>query len=424
MSRLLPSRTGVPRTIVLGAVLTVLAIGATFLLDPYRNFQLATIAAYFCAVAGLTVLVGLSGQLSLGQAALMAAGGYGYALTANAVTDAGIDGVVRFLLGLVGAVLASGLLGLLLGLAAARLRGPYLAGVTLALVIAVPAVTAVFSGILGGDQGLQIAYDGVPPALKALIAVEQWQAWVALAVTGVVVTALAAVRRSGFGLRMRAVRDDETAARLNGVAAGRVKVAAFTVSSVAAGAGGAVICFVTQSVSPGAYTLAFSLLLVVAVVVGGLGSIGGAAIGSALIVLLPWLIATATSSLPLPNDLAQRLTGNLSVLVFGALLIVVMLAWPAGLAGIRRRRRRADASPPPTPEAPRPATGVADAPRPATDAAAETGAAGRGPAPEKAAEAATPPGSAHPDRGPVLRSDAGARHPLDLLPPSTIERKR
>ena len=124
MTRLLPSLSGAPRTVVLGAALTILAVGGTFLLDPYRNFQLATIAATFCAVAGLTVLVGLSGQLSLGQAALMAAGGYGYALTANALTDAGIDGAPRFLLGLLGAVVASGALGLLLGLAAARLRRP------------------------------------------------------------------------------------------------------------------------------------------------------------------------------------------------------------------------------------------------------------------------------------------------------------
>ena len=80
MRRLLGSLTGAPRTIAAGALLTVLAIGGTFLLDPYRNFQLATIAAFFCAAAGLTLLVGLSGQLSLGHAALMAAGGYGYAL--------------------------------------------------------------------------------------------------------------------------------------------------------------------------------------------------------------------------------------------------------------------------------------------------------------------------------------------------------
>ena len=114
-------------------------------------------------------------------------------------------------------------------------------------------------------------------------------------------------------------------------------------SAVSAGAGGAVLCFVTQSVSPGAYTLAFSLLLVVAVVVGGLGSIGGAALGSALIVLLPWLIATTTSALELPAELAQRLAGNVAVLVFGVLLIAVMIAWPGGLASLRLRRRRSAA---------------------------------------------------------------------------------
>ena len=193
---------------------------------------------------------------------------------------------------------------------------------------------------------LQIAYDGVPPVLERLIAVEQWQAWVAILVAGVVVTGLAAAAGGRLGLRMRAVRDDETAARLNGVRSGRVKVTAFTLSSVAAGAGGAVLCFATQSVSPGAYTLAFSLLLVVAVVLGGLGSIGGAAIGSALIVLLPWALGAATAALPLPAEVAQRLSGNLSILVFGLLLIVVMLAWPGGLASLRRRRRRAAAHTP------------------------------------------------------------------------------
>ncbi|MFC8682122.1 branched-chain amino acid ABC transporter permease [Microbacterium ureisolvens] len=380
MTRLLPSLRGIPRTIVFGAALTVLAIGGTFLLDPYRNFQLATIAAYFCATAGLTLLIGQSGQLSLGHAALMAAGGYGYALTANAMTDAGVTGIPRFLAGMAAAVIVSGALGWLLGLAAARLRGPYLAGVTLTLVIAVPAVAAVFSGVLRGDQGVQFAYDGVPPVLERLIAVEQWQAWVALMVAGVVVTALAALARGRLGLRMRAVRDDETAARLSGVRAGRVKVTAFTVSAIAAGAGGAVLCFATQSVSPGAYTLAFSLLLIVAVVLGGLGSLGGAAIGSALIVLLPWLLSTMTAALPVPAELAQRLSGNLSILVFGVLLIVVMLVWPGGLASLRRRRpvsasRLPDASP--------------------TDAAAAVD-AGADPARDEAPTAATGAGARHP----------------------------
>ncbi|NLP84134.1 branched-chain amino acid ABC transporter permease [Microbacterium sp. CFH 90308] len=410
MTRLLPRLRGIPRTLVFGAALTLLALGGTFLLDPYRNFQLATVAAYFCATAGLTVLIGYSGQLSLGHAALMAAGGYGYALTANAMTDAGIDGLPRFLGGMLGAIAVSGALGWLLGLAAARLRGPYLAGVTLALVIAVPAVAAVFSGVLRGDQGLQIAYDGVPPVLVRLIAVEQWQAWVAILVAGVVVTVLVALSRGRLGLRMRAVRDDETAARLNGVRAGRVKVTAFGVSSIAAGAGGAVLCFVTQSVSPGAYTLAFSLLLVVAVVLGGLGSIGGAAIGSALIVLLPWLLSTGISAIPLPAEVEQRLSGNLSVLVFGALLIVVMLARPGGLASLRRsggaRSRRGPALSGPGTAAAVAAVGAADAPA-ATP------------------QTATPPQAATPPHAEPSQS-AGPRHPESVLTPASPppQRKR
>ncbi|MET0861829.1 MAG: branched-chain amino acid ABC transporter permease [Microbacterium sp.] len=355
MTRLLPSLRGVPRVIVFGAALTGVALAGTFLLDPYRNFQFATIAATFCAVAGLTLLIGLGGQLSLGHAALMAAGGYGYALTANALTAVGIDGTLRFVIGLAAGVVAAGALGLLLGLAAARLRGPYLAGVTLALVVALPAVTAVFSGIFRGDQGVQIPFDGVPPVLEAVMVVEQWQAWVSILVTGTVVTALAVLKRGRLGLSLRAVRDDETAARLSGIRAGRVKVTAFTVSALAAGAGGAVLCFVAQSVSPGAYTLAFSLLLVVAVVVGGLGSLGGAAIGSALIVLLPWLISAATAALDLPTELAQRLAGNASVLVFGLLLIIVTLAWPGGLASIAGRGSRSRATPAPRHPTPTPA---------------------------------------------------------------------
>lgn len=343
-TRILPRLASTPRVLIFAAVLTVAAIGGTFLLDPFRNFQLATAAAYFCAVAGLTMLIGLTGQLSLGHAALMAAGGYGYALTSNALTDAGVEGFPRFVGALLTGIIVATALGLLLGLAGARLRGPYLAGLTLALVVAVPAIASVFSPVLRGDQGVQTAYDPVPEALNRLIALEQWQAWVAIVVTSVVVTSSVLIGRSAWGLRMRAVRDDETAARLNGVPARRVKVFAFTVSAAAAGTGGALLCFVTQSVSPGGYTLAFSLLLLVAAVLGGLGSIGGAAIGAAVIVALPWALGTGATALDLPADLEQRLSGNLSVLVFGVLLITVMLVRPGGLSSLRPRRR-APASP-------------------------------------------------------------------------------
>ncbi|THV20832.1 branched-chain amino acid ABC transporter permease [Glycomyces paridis] len=336
-------------------LLTVLALAATFGLDPFRNYQLATAAACFAAVAGLTVLVGLTGQLSLGHAVLMASGGYGFALTASAV-----DGPwpLALLAGLAAATIVSGLLGLLLGLAAARLRGPYLAGLTLALVIALP--SAANSLPLGGDQGARAPFFAVPEPLAALIALEQWHAWLAIAVAAIAVTPMVMLRSGRAGLRMRAVLDDETASRLSGVDPGLVKAGAFTASAVPAGLGGAVLAIATQQVTPGGYGLAFSLLLVVAAVVGGLGSIGGAAIGSVLVVVLPWAVDELVAALP--ADLGQRLNGNLAVLLFGVGLIALTLAWPGGAARLLDRLRAA-----------RPLRRTAPATGPSAEAAPGTG---------------------------------------------------
>jgi branched-chain amino acid transport system permease protein len=322
------------RTPLRALLLTVLAIGATFGLDPFRNYQLATVAACFAAVAGLTVLVGLTGQLSLGHAVLMAAGGYGFAFTATA-----IDGPwpLALVAGLVAAVAVSGLLGLLLGMAAARLRGPYLAGLTLALVIALPSAASTLP--LGGDQGARAPFFAVPEGLSALIALEQWHAWLAIGIAALAVTPLVMLRSGRAGLRMRAVLDDETAARLSGVDSGLVKAGAFCASAVPAGLGGAVLAVATQQVTPGGYGLAFSLLLVVAAVIGGLGSIGGAAIGSVLVVFLPWAVDELVAATP--SDLGQRLDGNLAVLLFGAGLVAMTLAWPGGAARLLDRLRAA-----------------------------------------------------------------------------------
>ncbi|MFG3341322.1 branched-chain amino acid ABC transporter permease [Glycomyces sp. NPDC048151] len=315
-------------------IITLLAIGGTFALDPFRNYQLALAAACFAAVAGLTVLVGLTGQLSLGHAVLMAAGGYGFAFAASAV-----DGPWPLALaaGLIAAAVVSALLGLLLGAAAARLRGPYLAGLTLALVIALPAAANTLP--LGGDQGAPAPFFPVPEPLAALIAVEQWHAWLAIAVAAIAVTPLAVLRSGRAGLRMRAVLDDETAASLSAVDPGAVKTGAFVASAVPAGLGGAVLAIATQQVTPGGYGLAFSLLLVVAAVIGGLGSIGGAAIGSVLVTVLPWAVDELAALAP--DALGRRLDGNLALLLFGAGLIALTTTWPGGAARLLDRLRAA-----------------------------------------------------------------------------------
>src|SRR5262249_4503641 len=122
----------------------------TSALDPYGNLQVATMGYYFVAVAGLTVLTGQNGQISLGHGALMAVGAY-----ATVKLDEALSLPLAALLVL--AALVTAIAGLLAGAAAARLRGPYLAGATLALAVGLPALASRFSGLLGGSNGLTVA---------------------------------------------------------------------------------------------------------------------------------------------------------------------------------------------------------------------------------------------------------------------------
>jgi branched-chain amino acid transport system permease protein len=302
----------------------VVLLGLTYQLDSFRNYQLATVAAYLCATAGLTVLIGLNGQVSLGHGALMAIGAYTVALLQNAFSDADVLGHWTLPVSLLAGTGAAVVAGAVVGLAAARLRGPYLAGVTLAVAVVVPAITTTFDGVFNGDQGLGVYVEPAP----LFVATEQWQAWLAVAAALVVMLLLANLTRSRFGRNFQAVRDDEVAARLAGIHVARTQVIAFVVSAGCAGLGGGMLAVLAQSVSPSAFSLTLSLFLLLAVVVGGLGSLAGAVWGAIILVVLPELL----------NDLtvAQRLKGNLSLAIFGLTLIVVMVGAPSGIQGLVR----------------------------------------------------------------------------------------
>jgi branched-chain amino acid transport system permease protein len=311
-----------PLLVVVAGAVVVVAL--TFLLPPFRTYQLATVGAYFCVTAGLTVLTGLNGQLSLGHGALMATGAYTFALMQNKFD--------HLLAGLVVAILVTTAAGAVIGLAAARLRGPYLAGLTLAVAVVVPSITSTFDGTFNSDQGLPVALEPPP----GTIPVERWQAWLAWAGALVTALALAYLTRSRFGLRLRAVRDDETAALLAGVSVARTQVWAFVVSAACAGLAGALFAVLAQSVSPGAFPLTLSLFLVMAIVIGGLGRLTGALIGAVLLVVLPAIAQSIGESTG-----SQRLAGNLALTFFGVVLVAVMLAAPGGLAALLTPRRKA-----------------------------------------------------------------------------------
>ncbi|MEU4559776.1 branched-chain amino acid ABC transporter permease [Actinoplanes sp. NPDC023936] len=314
-----------PILVVLAGAGLILILSYT--LPPFRNYQLATVGAYLCVTAGLTLLTGLNGQLSLGHGALMATGAYTFALTQNKWLNLPLSFVL--------AIAVTTVAGAVIGLAAARLRGPYLAGLTLAVAIVVPSVTSTFDETFNSDQGLSVVLDPPP----GTIPMERWQAWLCWAGALVTVLVLAMLVRGRFGRDLRAVRDDETAAKLAGINVARTQVLAFVVSAVCAGLSGALFALLAQSVSPGAFPLTLSLFLVMAIVIGGLGSLFGALWGAVLLVALPAFAQSIAEQAG-----SHRLEGNLALVVFGVVLIVVMLAAPGGLASIRfnfiRRFRR------------------------------------------------------------------------------------
>ena len=305
--------------VLLGAIILYLVSGA---LGDYDRLQLATGAYYFAALAGLTVLIGWSGQISLGHGALMAVGAYTVALLIG-------DNDWSVLPALVAAVVVSCAVAAPLGAAASRLRGPYLAGATLAVAVGLPALADRFPSAFGGSNGLTINPPTPPSWLGANFSLEHWEAWIACAGALVVLFVLYNLTHSGVGRSLRAVRDDEIAASLCGLRIGRLQTLAFVISGGCAGLGGALLALVLQLAQPDAFPLELSLTLLTGVVLGGLGSLTGAIWGAAVLVLLPSWTNDIASSL----SLSQNVGDNLPFAIYGVVLIAAMLVWPSGIQG-------------------------------------------------------------------------------------------
>lgn len=307
-------------------VLAVIAGVLSVMLSPFRDYQMAQVALYVVAVAGLSVLVGLSGQISIGNGAFMAVGAYAAAL------------LLEHLAWPLAAVLAASaviaaLAGLAVGVAAARLRGPYLAGVTLMLAVALPSVAFRFAGVFGGDQGLGVNVSAPPAFLGTAFPLTRWQAWIACAGALVTLVLLANLARSRTGRSWRAVRDHEAAAALAGLNVARLRVLAFTVSAACAGLAGALLGITTTLVSPGSFTVTLSIALLTGAVLGGLGSLAGAVWGSLVIVLVPTYITDVATS----HGLSSSVAANIPVAAYGVVLIAVILLFPDGIQGAVRR---------------------------------------------------------------------------------------
>ena len=297
-------------------------------LPDFQDLQMAQICYTAIAAAGLTVLSGLSGQISLGHGAFMAVGGYATALLLQ-------NQQWPLVLVLVISTLVTAVVGWLVGIAAARLRGPYLAGVTLALALGLPTL-ANYHGLqnqLGGANGITVAPAPPPIALGEDFPLERWQAWICALCLVITLFLLSNLVTSGTGRAMRLIREDEDAAALTGVRVSRTQVMAFSVSAACAGLGGSLLAWVNDLAAPGAFPLTLSLSLLTAAVLGGLGSLAGAVYGSVIVTLLPnWATDAAQSA-----HLSQAIYANIPLVAYGIVLFVVVVLFPGGVqAGLVR----------------------------------------------------------------------------------------
>jgi branched-chain amino acid transport system permease protein len=302
--------------------LAVVALAIPFFFGSFRVGQFTQAIALAVAVLGLNLLVGYSGQISLGHGAFFALGSY-----VSAILIVRAD--VPYLLTLPVAGAACFAAGLLFGLPALRLRGLYLALVTLGLAIATPQLIKRFDGLTGGTQGLSVPRPAAP-AWSGL-ADDQFLYLLTLAAAVVMFALAVGLVRGSVGRALIVVRDNEIAAKTMGVNLATVKTRAFAVSSMYAGVGGALYMLPIGFVAPESFPLALSFAFLAAIVVGGLATIAGALFGALFIEFVPVYAA----------DVDEALAG----VIYGGVLILFMYLLPGGVMGLVRRISSTKATP-------------------------------------------------------------------------------
>jgi branched-chain amino acid transport system permease protein len=321
-------------------------------------------ATYVTMALGLNVVVGFAGLLDLGYVAFFAIGAHVTASFASAFWAGAADGRgvavlvggpaasapgihLNFLLILVLATAATTTAGVLIGVPTLRLRGPYVAIVTLAFGEIIGQVASngdeirLFGGTLtAGPNGIT-PIDAIDlPFLAPFDALDlrPWY-WFALAMVAAMLLVSFRLRDSRMGRAWIALRDDEAAAAGAGVPIARTKLQAYGVGAALGGVTGAFLASYLRTVNPTQFTFSFSIFILAMVVLGGLGSIWGVVVGAVVLSelntwLLPGVLDTLPAKVGLDFDLSSVASG-----VYGLVLVLVMLLRPEGLVPERRPRR-------------------------------------------------------------------------------------
>jgi branched-chain amino acid transport system permease protein len=314
-----------------------------FFMPAYQNNVFTDYAIFALAALSLNMLVGMSGEVSLGHGALLAIGGYTAAIMMHQ------QHVPFFVTVLVGAIIAAAV-GVLLGVPSVRLTGPYLAIATLGLAISMPSVGKwiKIGKWTGGAQGITLignkGLPKVPSFLQTLpgghkLTFDEYQYFIVLLVFAVSALLVWNFHRSRTGRAVLAVRDSGPAAQVVGINLGAYKVLVFVFSSFLAGVAGAFLVLRVQSIAPDTYGLDLSIQILAMIVIGGIDSIAGSVAGA---IFIRWLVLQKTA-LPSPTKIPMfgaHLPSQFSTfstygagVYYGIALILVMILMPYGIAG-------------------------------------------------------------------------------------------
>ena len=284
-----------------------------FVGNGYELYVLSTVGLTAMVGVGLNILMGLTGQVSLGHVGFYAIGAYACAILTK---TAGVSFWVAF----PAAGVLAGLVGTVLALPALRVTGPYLAMITIAFGFIVEHAAIEWEGLTGGSNGMM---DIPMPSAFGYVFDERAISLLIVAVTAIVIFLFSRFSKSRWGLSMRAVRDSEVAGQSLGLNPVTLRAMAFTLSAVFTGLAGALFAPLTNFVSPCEFTFSQSILFLLAVIIGGSGTILGPLFGSFVVVLIPEFL----------SFLAEY-----RLLFFGTLLLFVMWASPGGIVGSFMRR--------------------------------------------------------------------------------------
>jgi branched-chain amino acid transport system permease protein len=298
----------------LGVSLFVLILGvitAQIGNDYYLRIIFMMCIYYLCAV-GMNVLVGYAGQKSLGQAGLFAAGAYAVALV---TTRTEIDGATALLL----ATVISGLCGVLIALPSLRVKGPYLAMVTMAFGIVIEKLVSEWSDVFGGATGIYgikpLSWGGQP------FTIQHW-VWFSIVISAVAHLLIRNLMTGRFGRAMLSLQADEIASASVGVRVYRAKVVAFVIAAVTCGLAGALVAQQNQYINSDFISFHLSIFILLLVLFGGVGNLYGPLVGAVLLTAI---------------DAALARWPSVQHLVYGALLLFAMFVMPTGVMGVLQK---------------------------------------------------------------------------------------